>query len=177
MSAMLLVCCEPSELGGDKSGCCSNTFGIDSRFSGIGPLVYAESWPSRNDIRSRRAWFGPLSPISLCSHTSEIFVYLLYSSIADGGWIHCSLALAQFAQTGKPWHFCFRVLHRSQDFLARFEGRGFSSMVVAGGSRCRNFFCVGKHGGRVCHYYEEKLLVKDSCFRWIQASAAAIRLT
>ena len=70
MSVILLVCCELSELSRDKRGYCSNIFSIDSRFSGMGPLVYAESWPSRNDIRSRRAWFGPLSLISLCSHTS-----------------------------------------------------------------------------------------------------------
>jgi hypothetical protein len=40
-----------------------------------------------------------------------------------------SLALAQLAQTGKPWHFCLRFLHRSQDFLARLEGRGFSPII------------------------------------------------
>jgi hypothetical protein len=44
--------------------------------------------------------------------------------------MHRSFAFAQFAQTGKPWHFCFLVLQRSQDFLARFEGRGFSSMIT-----------------------------------------------
>jgi len=71
---MLLVCCGPSELCGDRRGCCSNTFERDSRFSGIGPLVYAESWPSRKDIRSRRAWLGPLSPVSLCTHVSEVFL-------------------------------------------------------------------------------------------------------
>lgn len=76
--------------------------------------------------------------------------------------MHCSFAFAQFAHTGKPWHFCFRVLHLSQDFLARFEGRGFSSIVVhaAESSPCRTCFNVEKHGGRV-QYYEQKLLVKD----------------
>lgn len=56
-----------------------------------------------------------------------------------------SFALAQFAQTGKPWHFCFLVLHLSQDFLARFEGRGLSSILD--GVSCNIYFCKFRHGG------------------------------
>jgi len=60
----------------------------------------------------------------------EALSYLLYSSIADGGWIHFSFALSQFAQTGKPWHFCFLVRHLSQLFLALFVGLGLSSIII-----------------------------------------------
>lgn len=64
------------------------------------------------------------------AHIIELHAYELYSSMADGGCIHSSFAFAQLAQTGKPWHFCFLVLQRSQLFLARLEGRGLSSMIA-----------------------------------------------
>lgn len=81
---------------------------------------------------------------SQCHLTSHA-PYLWYSSMAEGGCIHCSLADWQFEQTGKPWHFCFLVLHRSHDFLALLDGRGLSSMVALIGSdvvnECMLWWC------------------------------------
>jgi hypothetical protein len=162
---MLLVCCEGSEFSGETRGCLSNTVCGVSRFSGIGPLVYAESWPSRNDMRSRRAWFGPLSTIS-------------FRSAVSGRWITCCtpqlrkevgcIALSHSRSLRRQESHdisvsAFCISRKTSSLVSRvadFHPLSFTRLKPpdAGFS----FAWRNMTGAGACHHYEEKFLGKDS---------------
>jgi hypothetical protein len=111
MSAILFVRRSSVDEAGDWV-----CFVSPSRDFGGGELVYAASCVSRKDIRSRRAWLGPLAIVNIAPPKSFIFELTYYTPQSQMA-VECT-ALSRLRSLRKPEEFQGQILY-SRSLMSR----------------------------------------------------------